>query len=288
MELSVDVQLPRVERLGMVVRKGRHGGSRVDHGVELAEELLPPLLQLQARRVGRQPFTMDHAPAARTLGLQAAVVGRECRGNSLRLCESGRCAGAGFALRSTASCRAARIRRDRAATGLHARPARQICRAGRPAARCAERTASPVGISGCVSITSTRKSLSCVMPRGRQRQAIADAVARLVGSGDHVEREREVGGAARHRPDDRQIAPAGDRAGAGGRLWPRSGTRPRLGLWANTPQKCAGTRSEPPMSEPSSSAHEARGQRRGRAARRTAGRAAEVPGIVGACRRSSL
>jgi hypothetical protein len=34
---------------------------------------------------------------------------------------------------------------------------------------------------------------------------------------------------------------------------PRNGTRSRFGLWAKTPQKCAGQRSDPTMSEPSSS-----------------------------------
>jgi hypothetical protein len=35
-------------------------------------------------------------------------------------------------------------------------------------------------------------------------------------------------------------------------MWPRCGTRPWLGLWPNTPQQCAGTRIDPPMSLPSS------------------------------------
>ena len=36
--------------------------------------------------------------------------------------------------------------------------------------------------------------------------------------------------------------------------WPCSGTMPWLGLWPQTPQKWAGLRIEPPMSEPSSRA----------------------------------
>ena len=87
----VDVELPRIERLGMVVREGRYGGSRVDHRVELAEEELPPLLQLQAGRIHRKPLAMDHPPAAGALGLQAAIVGRESCGNALCLGEGGRC-----------------------------------------------------------------------------------------------------------------------------------------------------------------------------------------------------
>merc|ERR1719188_2343420 len=36
--------------------------------------------------------------------------------------------------------------------------------------------------------------------------------------------------------------------------WPWKGTMPYVGLCPQTPQKCAGFRMEPPMSEPSSSA----------------------------------
>ena len=35
-----------------------------------------------------------------------------------------------------------------------------------------------------------------------------------------------------------------------GVAWPRGGSRFQVGLWPNTPQKCAGLRMEPPMSEP--------------------------------------
>ena len=47
---------------------------------------------------------------------------------------------------------------------------------------------------------------------------------------------------------------SGAAPGTPGKSWPRVGSRPWLGLWPNTPQKWAGTRIEPPMSEPSSSA----------------------------------
>src|SRR5271157_2882596 len=40
-------------------------------------------------------------------------------------------------------------------------------------------------------------------------------------------------------------------AGTPGGVCPREGTRSEVGLWAQTPEKCAGTRSEPPMSLPS-------------------------------------
>ncbi len=39
----------------------------------------------------------------------------------------------------------------------------------------------------------------------------------------------------------------------GGGTWPRIGSTPQLGLSAQTPQKLAGWRSDPPMSEPISS-----------------------------------
>src|SRR5215471_5035260 len=42
-------------------------------------------------------------------------------------------------------------------------------------------------------------------------------------------------------------------AGVSGGPAPRAGIKSRVGLCENTPQKCAGARSEPPMSEPSSS-----------------------------------
>jgi hypothetical protein len=57
--------------------------------------------------------------------------------------------------------------------------------------------------------------LERLMPRRRQRQAIADAVAQLVGAGQDAEREREIGSAAGHRPDDRKVDVARHRLGAG-------------------------------------------------------------------------
>src|SRR5258708_18983005 len=40
--------------------------------------------------------------------------------------------------------------------------------------------------------------------------------------------------------------------GVPGGAMPRMGTSPYVGLWANTPQKLAGTRNDPPMSLPNS------------------------------------
>ena len=59
----------------MIVWKRRHGGGRVFHRIKLPEEERPPLLQLEAGRVDRQPFTMEQAPATGAFGLHAAVVG---------------------------------------------------------------------------------------------------------------------------------------------------------------------------------------------------------------------
>src|SRR3954469_24368961 len=47
----------------------------------------------------------------------------------------------------------------------------------------------------------------------------------------------------------KSVARAGERGGA----WPRCGTRLDVGLWVNTPHKCAGTRSDALRSDPSSS-----------------------------------
>ena len=91
-----------------------------------------------------------------------------------------------------------------------------------------------------------------VVARRRQRKPVADAVPQLVRAGKHRKRERKVGRAARHRADHREIAATPAMAGVSGGPEPRCGTRSRLGLCENTPQKCAGARSEPPMSEPSS------------------------------------
>jgi hypothetical protein len=48
-------------------------------------------------------------------------------------------------------------------------------------------------------------------------------------------------------------SPRTGKAGVCGGPEPRCGTRSRVGLCEKTPQKCAGARSEPPMSDPSSS-----------------------------------
>ena len=53
------------------------------------------------------------------------------------------------------------------------------------------------------------KALQILMPGGRQRQFVADSLRRLVGSGDDIELQGEIGGAARHRPRDRE--PTADR-----------------------------------------------------------------------------
>src|ERR1700722_2988318 len=48
-------------------------------------------------------------------------------------------------------------------------------------------------------------------------------------------------------------SPCPGTGGAGGKLYPREGIRPSDGLCPKTPQKCAGRRIEPPMSDPSES-----------------------------------
>jgi hypothetical protein len=49
------------------------------------------------------------------------------------------------------------------------------------------------------------EALQVVVARRRQRQPIGDAVTRLVRTGEHAERQGEVGRAARHRSDHSEI-----------------------------------------------------------------------------------
>ncbi len=91
-----------------------------------------------------------------------------------------------------------------------------------------------------------------LVARRPQREPVAHAGGQLVGPGDDVEQQREVTGGARHRPDDGEVDFVRQWRPPGG-VWPRLGTRPSDGFNAVTPRKCAGTRSEPPISEPSDS-----------------------------------
>ena len=99
-----------------------------------------------------------------------------------------------------------RVRRSRAAAGCAARRSRPIWPGCRPASRSRREYPCPRGSTGSLSITSTRKSFSAVVTRRRQRELVADAVVQRVGSRDHVEQQRKIGGRARHRADHRQIA----------------------------------------------------------------------------------
>ena len=74
-------------------------------------------------------------------------------------------------------------------------------------------------------------------PRCRERQRIERMLA-----AHRVEQQREILDVARHRAFDAERA-----VDLGGR---RVATRPMLGRMPTTPQKLAGLRSEPPMSEP--------------------------------------
>ena len=108
---------------------------------------------------------------------------------------------------------------------------------------------------------------------------VAAPSGRLVGTGDksnarmRSSTERAIGPitARSPLPDER----------ATGRKWPREGTRSRVGLWANTPQKCAGQRSEPPISEPSASGPKPAASAAEEPPDDPPGRPGEVPGIVG-------
>ena len=59
------------------------------------------------------------------------------------------------------------------------------------------------------------------MPRLRQRQAPADAVALLVGSGDHIERKAISFALRAIGPTTARPSPADGKAGCLGKLWPR-------------------------------------------------------------------
>ena len=45
-----------------------------------------------------------------------------------------------------------------------------------------------------------------VVPRWRQREFVTDPVQQRIRSGQHIELDCEIGGPARHRTDDSEIA----------------------------------------------------------------------------------
>ena len=141
-------------------------------------------------------------------------------------------------------------------------------------------TLTEVGNTLSVSISSTRKSLERVLPRRRQRELVADAGFQRIRSRDHVEQQRKIGGAARHRADHREVAferqrrkwrrrVAARRRQAEGRL-----VRIDAAMKRRHAQRAADVGAERERTV-------ARRQRRRRSAGGAAGRAAEVVGIVG-------
>jgi hypothetical protein len=52
----------------------------------------------------------------------------------------------------------------------------------------------------------TAEALEIVVPGGAQRQSIANALAFLIRTGDHIKGERKVGGSSGHRTDHGKIA----------------------------------------------------------------------------------
>ena len=119
------------------------------------------------------------------------------------------------------------------------------------------------------------------MARLRQLQAPANAVTLLVGSGNHVERERDILRAARHRPHHRQ-AVAGRRQCRLSREGVATPCHDAVGrlvgehaaIVRRRTQRAADVRAELER-------HVAGRQRGGRAARRAARRPLDIVGIVG-------
>ena len=75
------------------------------------------------------------------------------------------------------------------------------------------------------------------------------------------------------------IAPRIENGPTHGGRWPRPGMRPGVGLSEQMPVKCAGTRTEPPLSLPSPAADMPAAMRRRLASARSARRALQVPWI---------
>src|SRR5215470_1004364 len=124
------------------------------------------------------------------------------------------------------------------------------------------------------------KTFEILTPGRRQSQSIAYTRACLVGTRKHVERQREIAGAARHRSDDRKIDVARNGRKARRRLPP---------IWYETPgwlvsidatimrwraQRAADVRTDRERPE-------AGGECGGGPARRAPGGARKIPGIVG-------
>src|SRR6516162_6854883 len=123
------------------------------------------------------------------------------------------------------------------------------------------------------------ETFEMVMPGRRQRQAIADPLTLLVRSGDHIKRKSKVGGVSRHWTDHRKIALAWHRR----RGWQAvSAKRNQAKGWLvpeDSTEMRRHTYRSPDIRSDRKRAETGR-ERRGRPARGSAGRAAEVPGIV--------
>ena len=87
-----------------------------------------------------------------------------------------------------------------------------------------------------------------ILQTGKTRGREVEGQAGFVGvrASQDVQRGDQVGGGAAEGADDGDVRPRG---GTGDRV-AVVGQQANVGLWPNTPQKCAGTRIEPPMSLP--------------------------------------
>ena len=144
------------------------------------------------------------------------------------------------------------------------------------AARTTHRSASP---DRCRS--AARENPSIAVARRRQREPIALPASSGSGPAMTSSSSVKIGRAARHRPDHRQVAierQRGQSAAACGRA-----TAParRSACAQDAAMKCAGTRSDPPMSEPIESAPKPAASAADDPPDEPPGVRAEIEGIVG-------
>ena len=115
------------------------------------------------------------------------------------------------------------------------------------------------------------------VPRSRQGKTVGDPIARFVGTGGYFQRQIKIRGASCHRPDNRKITPALHHARrpvpAQRHEIERRLMRIGAAIMRRHTQRAAEIRAERQRPETGR-------KRGGRSARRSAGCAAEIPGVV--------
>ena len=277
--LAVDVEVAGA-RLGMIVleRHGRHW--RAEHDVELLEQRRPLGLQPDASAGRVDPFAPADIGAAHVDRIEALVAGAHRRRDRAHA----------FVVVGRTALIHHRAEQAHVVAGRLGEVGQQRALPRHGDALLAEaigelRQRGPDRLSrGAQRMRVDQQHAEVAqhaMARPRQHQPPADALALLVGSGDHVERERDIVRAARHRPDDRQAVAgrgqrrqfrdgvAAHRHDAVGRLVGEHAAKVR-----RRAQRAADVRA-------GLEGHVAGRQRGGRAARRTARRPREIVGIAG-------